>query len=306
MTTPTLYTFYGLGEVGSLTIALLNSNYSNITINIIDEQDLLSGRLLDLAHAAACNNNTILFNNKALIEQSDALVFAAGASNLHGESRNSVAAKNKALASKLFRDQPFAKFPTIFVITNPVDAMSFWIQEIVKDKAQVIGTGTSLDSFRLKFIVSKYFQCEAADVQTMVLGEHGQYMVPVFSQTKIKGIPIWELASEDQLQLIKQELIQSAFAIRQTERSTKYGIAETCLQLIQWLNHKGNDVLTVSIPLPSSLAKEMSIHGGLNISLPCTIKRQKIVVEDLNVSELEMDQLRLAALNISELIQDTE
>ena len=294
-----LITLFGFGEVGSLVAALVNSAFEGIHINVINTQTSENGRILDLRHAAACKGNTITHNKKELVAKSDIVVYAAGLSNVHGESRNTVAEKNKELVFQLFDAIDFVNHPTIIVITNPVEPISYWIQEITKGKCQVLGTGTALDTFRLKYILAKKFDCQTNEIETIVIGEHGQNMVPVFSHTKINGRNLNELCSDKELTAIKEELVQSAYQIRETEKATKYGIAETTLFFIRAiLSDK-----TISIPASTGEIGEWAtvfqFKSPLFISLPLSVNKNKSEPIFLDLNREEKDAFQNAIDSIS-------
>lgn len=300
-----VFTVYGFGEVGSLVAALINSNFSNCTLNVMNTKELVSGRVLDLQHAAACNNNQIVHNSHSSIPISDFIIYAAGYSNVHGESRNSVALKNKQLVYELFSNIPFKSTTKIIAVTNPVDPISYWINDAIKGKATVIGTGTALDTFRLKHILSEHFSANLALVSAKVIGEHGQHMVPLFSQSKIEDKYIVDVSNDDELQAIEEKLVKSAFEIRETEQATKYGIAQTCLELIQAFLSEKPTFIPVSIGLTEALRSEFKCSIALFMSLDCQISQTGIKILPLKCSIKERSHLQLAAKAIEEIIVNT-
>lgn len=300
-----IFTIYGFGEVGSLTAALINSNFSNCTFNLMDVYSKKSGKILDFEHAATCKENTVLYNSKNTIPVSDFIIYAAGHSNVHGESRNSVASKNKKLVYDLFSEISFQKKTKIIVVTNPVEPVSYWINDAVKGKVVVIGTGTTLDTFRFKFILSQHYSCKVSAIETSVVGEHGQHMVPIFSKTFLDGINLLEISSPETRKELTEELIQSAFKIRETEGVTKYGIAQTCLELIHGLSIKEEIILPVSIALPASLQKDFSCTIPIFVSLPCSISSVGIRVSDIHFSKEEKVAFQNAVKAIEKIIVET-
>jgi L-lactate dehydrogenase len=300
-----VFTVYGFGEVGSLVAALINSNFSNCVLNVMNTKEQVSGRVLDLQHAAACNNNEIKHNSHSSIPISDFIIYAAGYSNVHGESRNSVALKNKQLVYELFSNIPFTSTTKIITVTNPVDPISYWINDAIKGKATVIGTGTALDTFRLKHIISEHFSANLELVSAKVIGEHGQHMVPLFSQSKIEHESIVDISSEDSLKGLEEKLVKSAFEIRETEQATKYGIAQTCLELIHAFLSEKPTFIPVSIGLTEALRSEFNCKLALFISLDCQISQTGIKILPLKCSTKERSNLQLAVEAIEEIILNT-
>lgn len=296
------FTLIGFGEVGSLVGALINNSFENIQINILNTQSTKSGRILDLEHAAAIQNNTITHNSQLEHEDADVIIFSAGYSNAHGESRNSVAAKNKQLVHTLFDSIRYNKKPVIIVITNPVEPISYWIHQKVGNQAKVIGTGTSLDTFRLEYILSRRFNCKPREVECLVIGEHGQNMVPIFSMTTIKGSKIAELCSQEVLDEITDELIHSAFQIRETEKATKYGIAETTLFLVKAIISEKSCEVCASYSELGSWNKEFNFTIPIFISLPYQINSKEIIPLDIELTSKEKEAFQKAIDAISEQI----
>lgn len=300
-----IITVYGFGEVGSLVAALINSNFSNCVLNVMNTKEQVSGRVLDLQHAAACNNNQIIHNSHSTIPLSNFIIYAAGYSNVHGESRNSVALKNKQLVYKLFSTVPFTSKTKIIAVTNPVDPISYWINDAIKGKATVIGTGTALDTFRLKHILSEHFAVKLTNVTAKVIGEHGQHMVPLFSESKIVNQYITDLINADELKRIEEKLMKSAFEIRETEQATKYGIAQTCLELIHAFLSAKPTCIPISIGLSKELQREFNCKLPPFISLDCEISQKGIEILPLKCSSKERLNLQLAANAIEEIILNT-
>ncbi len=293
------FTIIGFGEVGSLVGALINGRFNNSTINIFDFPEEINGRILDFQHACICHNNIVYLNDKQKLFEADFLIYTAGYCNQVGESRYSVAQGNKELVKKIFSSQEINAKTKIIVVTNPVEPVSLWIHNILNETNLVIGTGTSLDKARLVSLIAAHFKCQISDISTLVVGEHGDWMIPLFSQTTIKGKPIELLASEKELQHLKHELKNAARYIRKTEKATKYGVAEICLQLIMKLI--GQDVQNdcVSYLLPEKLKLEFGINKDLFVSCPVAISSKGVAVINFSMNEKEKNEFQAALQSIS-------
>ena len=276
------FSIIGFGEVGSLVAALINGRFNNSTINILDFPEEISGRILDFQHACACNNNNVIVNDKNQLISTDVVIYSAGFCNAPGESRYSVAQNNKALIEEIFKDLHFNRNTLVIAVTNPVEPVSMWINEALNRQCSVIGTGTSLDTFRLQFILSTYFKCSMDRIETLVIGEHGEKMIPVYSSTRINGQEITELVSREVLDQFTNELVHSAKMIRKTEKATKYGIAETCLKLIlSYFGFENSLRTAVSMPI------EKEPFKGIFVSQPVEIGFKNIKVVDLKLTHEE-------------------
>lgn len=295
-------TLLGFGEVGSLVGALINTTFENVRINVMNTQSSKSGRILDLEHAAVIRNNVITHNDRLEHQQADIVIYSAGFNNAHGESRNSVAQKNKELVFSLFKNVNYSNKPTIIVITNPVEPISFWIKQVVGEHIRVIGTGTALDTFRLKYILSKKFNCSSNEIDCLVIGEHGQHMVPVYSQTTVQGKQINDLCSMEELAIITNELIHSAFQIRETEKATKYGIAETSLFLMKAVISNSETITAASFGDLGNWKTHLNIPKDIFLSLPYKISAQQTNSVYFNLTEIEQKELQLAVDSITQQV----
>jgi L-lactate dehydrogenase len=296
-----IFTVIGFGEVGSTVAALINSNFENVDLNVLNTQTTKSGRIQDLEHAASCRNNSIFHNSKDKFEESDVIVYAAGFSNPHGVSRNSVALKNKELVYQIFSNVQLKKNALIISITNPVEPISQWIDKVTKGTCKVIGTGTALDTFRLKHILAEKLNLPKDEIDALVIGEHGAHMVPLYSQATISGKPLIHFCDQAMLASVTEELKNAAYQIRETEKATKYGISETCIELIRGFVLNKN--FKCSFSVPSNYSADVLIENQIFISLPFQLNEGKLIPISLNsINEEEKKALNDAAISIHEVI----
>ena len=289
----------GVGEVGGAVANLIIQEYPNIQLNLLDNSTDISGRILDLAHGGASNNVDVRFNDLSLLNLSDYIVYCAGASIAKGESRNSVAQKNKSLVQAIFNKVEPKPSCSIIVITNPVELVACWISELFKHQIQVIGTGTLLDSFRLKYLLVKKFKTSIDHIDALVIGEHGENMVPFFSHSKVNGKAVLDLLEVNELEELKKELINSASTIRQTEKVTKFGVAQTALRIIKWLESSTSEILPVSILVDQSMKEEFNLQEDLFVSFPSEIKEGRLrIVNSLECTNEEFEFLKDAIASI--------
>lgn len=288
----------GLGEVGATTASLLFSNYTHTIFNLMDiDMDNIHGRLLDLKHAAAVRNNTIIVNSDQLLSQSEIIIYAAGYSNSAGMDRNSVATHNKKIVHQVFEQKVLLKTSTIIVVTNPVELVSYWISKIFNHKILVIGTGTSLDSFRLQYLLSEHFAVDIDAIDALVLGEHGKHMIPIFSKCQCSNQAINTLLSKEEKKKVLINLKSSATAIRATESATKYGVSECVNIIVEFLLKKEKTKqLPLSIKINPFYKELLQIQEDIFMSLPCEIMKSQInIMDTLDYNTTELAELREAA-----------
>jgi L-lactate dehydrogenase len=288
----------GFGETGSIIGSLVNCANSNIKINIIDPNEQLEGRIIDLRDAAAANNNKIIWNNTELLEKSQLIFFTAGVRNQPGESRSKKNRDNQSIIKTVFKGLVLKESSLIVSISNPVEATAQLIHQTIKGKCTVLSTGTLLDTFRLKTILSQHFKASKASIETIVIGEHGSEMFPLWSQTKIKEKSILSLVDTDQLTDFTNQLKGVASKIRETQPATKFGVAQAAIKLAdQYFSNQ-----TKLIPIAFS-AKELESEN-IFVNWPCYLGKQHIIPLILKLTPEEKKQWASALQSIRKTTSD--
>lgn len=283
-------TVIGCGETGATISALLLSKYREITLNILDPDENISGRILDLEHAATCSGSEIRWNDFTSASDSDYLFFTAGTRGEKGEDRSKKAKENKELIASIFNQFRPKDHALIITISNPTEVMSYWISEYLDGRNLVVGTGTSLDTFRLQNIIAKHLKKPIHNINTMVIGEHGTNMTPIWSQTTVTGDLISDIVSKKQLDDFTKELKNSATEIRKTEVATKYGVAQCAVAILSCYILPNKKTFAVSF---SASKIDQFNTGNFFISWPCKVGNSSISAEEnVQLNELETEQLK--------------
>lgn len=291
-------TVIGCGETGATISALILSKYKRITLNILDPNENISGRILDLEHAATSNGSEIIWNNFKSASDSDYLFFTAGTRGEKGEDRSKKAKENKELIASIFNQLKPKEHALIITISNPTEVMSYWISEHLEGRNLVVGTGTSLDTFRLQNIIAKHLNKSIQEVNTMVLGEHGSTMTPIWSNTTIHGDSISEFVSNKQLQDFTNELKNCATEIRRTEVATKYGVSQCAVAILEHYISPIKVKLAVSIA--TSKIKQIDC-ADIFLSWPCKIGNHSIsAIEGVKMNQSEKEQINSGIKTIHE------
>ncbi len=289
-------TVIGLGETGTAISQLILTHYRNNQLNVIDVNSNIQGRVLDLSHAGVGNNNSISLNDRKLFSGSDYVFFCAGIRNLPGEPRETMAAKNHLLLQSVFEEIQFSNHPTIIVISNPVDAMVTWITNMNLGAKNVIGTGTLLDTWRLKLILSEHAGIVQDKVKTAVYGEHGDDLVVIWSATYLDNVGIMDLYGEEELQELEVMLKHTAKKIRDTENATKYGVGAVALFLLDALLRK-DDTETI-----------LSVKGEEGIAYGRPVRITKEGIDYLRLQGLndhEKSKLELSIKKIDKVVHES-
>lgn len=186
----------GGGLVGSCAAFALQFGGVARDIALIDvNQDLCEGQALDLLHGSSLTSDQRIY--AAGMEEaasSDAIVITAGLRRKPDESRLDLINRNVELFRKILanlQQHGVRQDAIVFVVSNPVDVLTYLaVQALGLPWQQVIGLGTVLDTTRLRSMLAARLDVPPTQVQTTILGEHGDSMVPIWSAAQIAGLPI--------------------------------------------------------------------------------------------------------------------
>ncbi|MCL6472304.1 MAG: malate dehydrogenase [Firmicutes bacterium] len=194
----------GAGNVGATcAYTLLKNNVADIALIDIVE-GLAKGKSLDMMQAGAIEGyyrEIIGGTEYSLAEGSDIVIITAGLARQPGMSRSDLLGKNaEILRSVLTNVMQVAPNAIILVVTNPADAMT-QLAHIVTgyDPSRVLGMSGVLDSARFKYFISRELEAPMANIEGMVIGAHGDSMVPVVSQARVEGTPLADLLSREKI-----------------------------------------------------------------------------------------------------------
>ncbi len=186
----------GGGRVGAdAAFALqLGGVVNEIALNDIN-QDLAAGEALDLRHGASLLNNQVFTSGDyGVVAGSDCVVITAGLRRKPDEERLALVNRNVGLFKGILDELKKIKLndgATIVVVSNPVDILTHLaVQSGLVPPSQVMGLGTVLDTARFRSLLADHFKVGAFDVKALILGEHGNSMVPIWSSANINGLSL--------------------------------------------------------------------------------------------------------------------
>lgn len=197
-------TVVGAGQVGSTVAQLVAyKNLGNVVLVDIVE-GVPQGKALDLQESGGLQGFDSLVvgsNDYKDTADSDVVVITAGLPRKPGQSREELLAVNAKIVKSVTEEvMRYSRNPIIILVSNPLDAMVYLAKKVSNlPKTRIFGMAGVLDSARLRTFVSLELDCSLVDVDAMVLGGHGDSMVPLPRYTTVSGIPITELMNEEQI-----------------------------------------------------------------------------------------------------------
>ena len=283
----------GAGAVGSATAyAIMWKNIAAEIILVDLDKTRCKGEILDLSDAIPFSCTSCLSQGTpADAGQADIIIISAGARQKPGQTREELLDTNWKIVSSIIESiKPINKQAIIIMVTNPVDITAYCAQQLSGlPKEQVFGTGTLLDTQRLRGIMAKHVGVSEQSIQAFVLGAHGQVQFASWSSASIAGIPIAQYTNmtPDVLETMIQETTNRVYEIIECKDATYYGIAACVANICECIIFNQRRALPLSTYIP---------EYGVSLSLPVILSEhgiEKILPIPLNASEKE--QLKKAA-----------
>ncbi len=195
----------GAGNVGAVTVYFIAEKNLGDIVMVDVVEGLAMRKALDFLHAAPLRNYKVKIHGTtdfSEIEGSDVVVMTAGIARKPGMSRMDLLKTNVGIARAAARHiAAFAPEAVVIVVTNPLDVIAMAVlRETGFALKKVIGMAGVLDSTRFRFFIADKLRVWPGDVQAMVLGGHGDEMVPLPSYTTVEGVPVRQLLPDSDLE----------------------------------------------------------------------------------------------------------
>ena len=266
----------GTGFVGmSMAYSLLNQGGIN-ELGLIDVlKDKAVGEAMDLAHGMPCAPEDMIIKAGDYDECKDAniVVITAGLNQKPGQTRLDLAATNAKIMKEITENVVKSGFKGIFLVaSNPVDLMTYVVKEVSHfPSSKVIGSGTALDTARLRYLVGKYLKVSSKNVHAYIMGEHGDSSFVPWNHAYVGCKKMKEIMKDNKhpvsdLEKIYTEVQQAAYEIINRKKATYYGIGLGLTKIIKAIINNQNEIMTVSTYLNGEYG-----HKGLYIGVPTII-----------------------------------
>lgn len=242
----------GCGNVGmSYAYALINQKTFVTDLVLVDiNQERVEGEAMDLSHGIPFAPSKVNVYAGSYEDCKDAKIvcICAGANQKPGETRLELIKRNYQIFKELIPNVMKSGFDGIFLVaTNPVDAMSYFTYRLSGLPAnKVIGSGTTLDTSRLRYLISDKLDINAKNVHAYVLGEHGDSEFVPWSRASIGLESIYSYLNQDVLDNICSEVKNAAYEVIQRKGVTNYGIGMCLVRITNAILGGENTVLCVS------------------------------------------------------------
>ena len=296
-------TVVGAGFVGATTAQrLVEKDIANVVlIDIVD--GLPQGKALDMMESAPIEGFSSSIkgtNDYADTKDSDVIVVTAGLARKPGMSRDDLLLKNAEIVGGVVTETAKVSPQAILVIvSNPLDVMTYlaW-KKSGFDPARVFGMAGELDSARSAYFVAEALGCKPSEVQAMVLGGHGDEMVPVEQHTKVKGKPITELLSKEKIEAINQRTRNGGAEIVSYLKtgSAFYAPSSSVVRMVRSILEDRKEIIPSCVYLTGQYGIK-DVYCGV----PAKLGRKGVEeVIELPITDAQKEALRVSAEHVRE------
>jgi L-lactate dehydrogenase len=303
----------GAGMVGStFAYTLMRSGLTGEIVLVDMDRERAEAEAMDMNHGLFFTPPVILrAGNYDDCADASLIVIAAGAKPKAGQTRLDVVHTNVGICRGIMDEiTRRTQEAVIVMVTNPVDVLTYFaLKHSGLPQSQVLGSGTVLDSARLRYLLSLHYRVDPRNVHAYIVGEHGDSEVALWSMTHIAGMPLQsycELCKNRVPDLNHDEVLrqvrESAYHVVESKGATYYAVSLALERIVSAILRDENSVLTVS-----TLMEDIYGIKDVCLSLPCVVNRNGVDhVVWADFSEEEGEGLRNSARVLRDVINRVE
>lgn len=272
----------GCGFVGSASaFALMQSGLFSELVLIDANHDKAEGEAMDIAHGLPfAGQMKIYAGDYDDIVDAAVIIVTAGAAQKPGETRLDLVNKNVNIFKSIIPEIAKRNYKGILlIVANPVDILTYTAVKLSGlPENRVIGSGTVLDTARLKYALGEHLGVDSRSVHSFIIGEHGDSEIVAWSSTNVSGIPVNDFCElrghfnhEEAMRRIADDVKNSAYHIIEKKGATYYGIAMSVKRICECIMRDEKSIL----PISSMLHGEFGIND-IALSMPTVVGRDGV------------------------------
>lgn len=301
----------GTGFVGAtISYSLVARNLVNELVLIDINEPKATGEAVDISHAAPVfGSATVKAGSYEDVKDSDIIIITAGVNRKPGETRLDLAGKNVGITKGIVEEIMKHYNGGIFIIvSNPVDVLTTLVQKWTGlPPEMVIGSGTSLDTVRLRQTLFNLFNVDVRNIHALMIGEHGETQFPFWSGAFIGSVPLMKYPKKDGTYLTEEELAQietdvaksGAFIIK-NKGATYFGVSSAVSEIVDAICGCKNKIIPVSMTKP-----EVYGYKDVALSVPRIIGKKGVVADvPVVLTAEEEERMKKSAANIYSILKE--
>ena len=288
----------GTGFVGmSMAYSMLNRGGIDELVLIDIDKEKTIGEEMDLSHGLpfAPQKMVIKAGDYSDCKDAEIVVITAGAAQRPGQTRLQLAEVNTKIVKEITKNIMASGFNGIIIVaSNPVDLMAYVVYKVSKlPKNKVIGSGTVLDTARLRYMLADYLKISSKNIHAYIMGEHGDSSFVPWEHAYAGCKKIIDIMKDnnypiEDLEKIHKNVVNAAYEIINRKKATYYGIGMSLNRLVRAILDDENSVLTVSTYLENGEYGQDDVYIGV----PCVINKDGIR-EIMNIELCDEDRKKL-------------
>ena len=303
----------GCGFVGSSSaFALMQSGLFSEMVLIDADVNRAEGEALDISHGLPfAKPMKIYAGGYEDIADAAIVIVTAGAGQKPGETRLDLVKKNVEIFKSIIPEIAKQDFKGILlIVAHPVDILTYVAAKLSKlPQGRVFGSGTVLDSARLKYLLGEHLDVDNRSVHAFIIGEHGDSEIAAWSSANVSGIPLNDFCEmrgyfkhEESMKKILEEVKNSAYEIIEKKRATYYGIAMSVRRICEAIIRDERSILPVS-----SIQKGEYGIENVALSIPAIVGRDGVEkVVPIKLSDTEKKELMKSAETLKNVLSTVE
>ncbi len=302
----------GCGFVGSASaFSLMQSGLFSEIVLIDANKDKAIGEALDISHGLPfAKPSKIYAGDYKDLEDAYIIVITAGRGQAPGETRLDLTKKNVAIFKSIIPQiVQYNKEAILLVVANPVDVLTYVaLKESGYPETRVFGSGTVLDTARFKYLLGEHLRVDSRSVHAVIIGEHGDSEIPVWSSANVSGIPMHKFCEmrgffnhEAEMKKISDNVKNSAYQIIEKKGATYYGIAMSVRRIVEAIVRDEKSIL------PVSSIQHHCCCEGVALSMPAIVGKDGIEgYTPISLDEKESEELKDSALTLKKVIDSLD
>lgn len=302
----------GCGFVGaSSAFALMESALYSEMVLIDADQNKAEGEALDISHGLPfADPMKIYAGSYDDIRDASIVVVTAGAGQKPGETRLDLVKKNVAIFKTIIPEIAKRDFHgVLLIVANPVDILTYTAAKLSGlSENRVFGSGTVLDTARLKYLLGEHLSVDSRSVHAFIIGEHGDSEIAAWSCANVSGIKLDRFCDmrgfhehEASMRRIAEEVKNSAYKIIDKKKATYYGVAMAVRRICQAISRDEKSILPVSTIQHGTFGIE-----GVALSMPAVVGKDGVETQvPLELDEKEREALLHSAETLKKVIDES-
>lgn len=298
----------GCGFVGSASaFALMQSGLFSELVLIDANHDKAEGEAMDISHGLPfAGQMKIYAGDYDDIVDAAVIIVTAGAAQKPGETRLDLVNKNVNIFKSIIPEIAKRNYKGILlIVANPVDILTYTAVKLSGlPENRVIGSGTVLDTARLKYALGEHLEVDSRSVHSFIIGEHGDSEIVAWSSTNVSGIPVNDFCElrghfnhEEAMRRIADDVKNSAYDIIEKKGATYYGIAMSVKRICECIMRDEKSIL----PISSMMHGEYGI-SDICLSMPTVVGREGVETRvPIQLNEQEESALSASAEQLSKV-----